>query len=189
MHENHHCSDTSNQSYVFQCEMVANQPSVSRLYHYFFLFIEPVSALTGAYYSFFQQQTYLDLTHSSSAPKGAVPVSTQVVLSQLANLYLFFAINEALILRATSDLQVWRTVLLCLLIADLGHLYSVRAVGWNIYWDVLGWNAIDWGNVAFVYVGALMRLAFLLGIGVGQSGEKAIRRSNRKRRPSSRLSG
>lgn len=56
-------------------------------------------------------------------------------------------------------------MLLCLLLADFGHLYTVHPVGLSIYWDVLRWNAIDWGNLGFVYVGAITRICFLLGIG------------------------
>jgi len=58
-------------------------------------------------------------------------------------------------------------VLFTLLVADLGHLYSVHGKGLDVYWDVRHWNPIDWGNVAFVYVGACMRISFLLGIGLG----------------------
>jgi len=89
-------------------------------------------------------------------------------LSQLANLYLFFAINEALVLRSTSDLRVWKTVLFCLLIGDLGHLYTVRGLGPDIYWSFAKWNAIDWGNIPFVYLGATLRLAFLANVGLGK---------------------
>ena len=160
------------------------EPRISSFYKYFFLYIEPISALFGAYYSFFQQQTYLDLTHKTSSPKQGIPVSTQVILTQLANLYLLFALNEALILRVTSDLRVWRTVLLCLLVADLGHLYSVNFVGWYVYWNVIAWNAIDWGNVAFVYAGATVRLCFLLGLGVSSSHKPKARRSKRRTLPS-----
>ncbi|KAF2139669.1 uncharacterized protein K452DRAFT_289666 [Aplosporella prunicola CBS 121167] len=136
-------------------------------YRAFFLYIEPVSALVGAYYAHFLPSTYLQLTHRASAPASAaaLPTATQIALSQLANLYLLFAINEALVLRATASLRVWRTLLFGLLLADLGHLYSVSALGPAVYWDVKSWNAIDWGNVAFVYLGATMRLAFFCGIG------------------------
>lgn len=88
-------------------------------------------------------------------------------MSQLANLYLLFALNEALVLRCTGDMTVWRTVLFVLLVADFGHLYSVSGHGSWIYWDFARWNAIDWGNVAFVYLGASMRIAFLSGVGLG----------------------
>lgn len=153
--------------------MSPQDTQVADIYRYFFLFIEPISALVGAYYSFFRQQTYLELIHATSAPKQSIPIVTEVVLAQLSNLYFLFAINEALVLRATSDLKVWRTILICLLIPDFGHLCSVSALGFQVYWDVFRWNAIDWGNVAFVYAGASMRVCFLLGFGVSQPGTKA----------------
>ncbi|KAK8125371.1 uncharacterized protein PG998_001130 [Apiospora kogelbergensis] len=99
-------------------------------YRLFFLVIEPISALVGAYYAHFRKADYLALTHPPTAPpSNAIPAGTSIVLSQLANLYLLFALNEALVLRSTSDLFVWKTVLFVLLLADLGHLYSVAALG------------------------------------------------------------
>ena len=139
---------------------------IPSLYRCFFLYVEPISTIVGAYYAIFQQQAYLDLTHVLSAPVTGIPTSTEIVLKQLANLYFLFALNEALVLRSTTDLRVWRTLLSCLLIADLGHLYSVSPVGSEIYWSFWRWNAIDWGNIGFVYFGAAMRSAFLLGVGL-----------------------
>ncbi|MCJ1230969.1 hypothetical protein MMC12_007644 [Toensbergia leucococca] len=144
----------------------ARHVQIASLYRLFFLFIEPFSALVGAYFSFFQQQTYLDLTHAASAPRKGIPISTQTVLTQLSNLYVLFAFNEAFVLRSTTNLNVWRTLLFGLLIADLGHLYSSNALGSQIYWNVSSWNAMDWGNIAFVYAGASLRISFLLGFGV-----------------------
>ena len=169
--------------------MTARAPQVARIYKYFFLYIEPFTTFIGAYYSSMQQQTYLDLTHTPSSPQNGIPTSTHIILLQLSNLYCCFALNEALVLRASPDLKVWRTLLICLLIADVGHLYSVNAAGWQVYWNVLGWNAIDWGNVGFVYVGATMRICFLAGWGVGPSGGSAVRRSTRRKRPSARITG
>ena len=96
-------------------------------------------------------------------------LAVEIILRQLANLYLLFAINEALVLRATNDITVWKAVLIGLLIADLGHLWSVGGKGWDVYWNVASWNAIDAGNVGFVYAGAGMRIAFLWGVGFGGS--------------------
>src|SRR5271156_4096255 len=142
-------------------------------YRLFFLYVEPFSALLGAIVAL-DAQLYLQLTHpGSSFPVNGVPIGTQVVLSQLANLYLLFAINEFLVLRSTSDLRVWRTLLLGLLIADFGHLYSVSKLGLDIYWRIDHWSAIDWGNIAFVYVGALTRITFLLGVGFDVVGREA----------------
>ncbi|KAK6079256.1 hypothetical protein SCUP234_05809 [Seiridium cupressi] len=143
-------------------------------YRLFFLIIEPISALVGAFYAHFRQAEYLTLTHAATVP-SSIPVGTSVVMSQLANLYLLFALNEFLVLRSTADIRVWRTVLFVLLVADLGHLYSVSAVGSRVYWDATSWNAIDWGNVPFVYLGASMRIAFLAGVGLGGQGATAAK--------------
>ncbi|OLN80971.1 hypothetical protein CCHL11_10251 [Colletotrichum chlorophyti] len=139
--------------------------SLPLVYRLFFLAIEPISALVGAFYAHFRPDQYLSLTHAISKPE-IVPQGTAIVLSQLANLYLLFALNEALVLRSTTDLRVWKTVLFVLLLADIGHLYTVRSLGPSIYYNFTQWNAIDWGNVPFVYLGATMRVAFLAGVGL-----------------------
>ena len=138
-------------------------------YQLFFLCIEPISGLVGSFYAFFKPEFYLQLTHSPSAPSREIPLSSSIVLTQLANLYLLFALNEALVLRSTRELRVWRTLLAGLLVADFGHLYSVSPLGPDVYWKVHHWNAIDWGNLGFVYLGAATRIAFLLGLGLPAS--------------------
>ncbi|KAI0025010.1 hypothetical protein F4780DRAFT_775483 [Xylariomycetidae sp. FL0641] len=148
--------------------MAPRQSVLPLPYRLFFLIIEPMSALVGAFYAHFRQSEYLSMTDALSAPQ-TLPTGTSVVMSQLANLYLLFALNEALVLRATGDLYVWRTLLFGLLVADFGHLYAVSAVGSWVFWDVTRYSAIDWGNVPFVYLGATMRLAFLCGVGLGDT--------------------
>lgn len=141
-------------------------------YRLFFLYIEPVATAIGAYYAHFQQQEYLRLTYTSATTLTNSPSTREsIVLTQLANMYFVFALNEALVLRATRDVNVWRIFLLGLLIADFGHLYSVKSVGLPVYWEFWNWNSIYWGNVGFVYVGATLRMCFLAGIGLGGSGD------------------
>ena len=94
------------------------------------------------------------MTHPLSAPRSnhPVPLATSIVLNQLANLYLLFAINEGLVLRSSTNIKTWKTLLVGLLIADVGHLWSVRALGTEVYWYLPSWNAMTAGNVGFVYV-------------------------------------
>ncbi|CAJ2506104.1 Uu.00g002340.m01.CDS01 [Anthostomella pinea] len=149
--------------------MAPRQTVLPLAYRLFFLIIEPISALVGAYYAHFQQDAYLSMTTHAAA---VVPSpATSIIMSQLANLYLLFALNEALVLRCTGDLTIWKTVLFGLLIADVGHVYSVSSLGAWVYYDATRWNAIDWGNVPFVYLGASMRIAFLCGVGLGGQGQ------------------
>ena len=144
-------------------------PLVPAWYRIIYLYLEPVSTFVGAVYAHLYQETYLQLSHADSAPIGPPPVGTSIVLTQLANLYLLLCINEALVLRATTDLKVWKTFLFGLLVADLGHLYSVHPVGSWVYWRFWDWNAIDMGNVPFVYLLALSRVLFLCEVGFDAS--------------------
>ncbi|KAK5130624.1 hypothetical protein LTR08_001883 [Meristemomyces frigidus] len=156
-------------------------PSVAPLpliYRAFFLWIEPIATAVGAYYACFLQDEYMHLTYPTTVP---VTTRESIVLLQLANLYFVFAFNEALVLRATADLRVWRTLLLGLLIADFGHIYSVHALGWAFYYRFWAWNAIHWGNLGFVYLGASTRIAFLAGIGLGKAGSASGKRKSRGR--------
>lgn len=146
-------------------------PNIPLIYRAFFLYIEPVSTIVGAYFAWFQPKYYLTLTHQPSAPILSTPTGTEVVLRQLANLYFAFTLNEALVLRATSDVRVWKTLLFGLLVADFGHCLSCLPLGTGYYYEFWDWNSIAWGNIAFVYCGATLRTCFLLGLGLG-SGKK-----------------
>ncbi|KAF1948977.1 hypothetical protein CC80DRAFT_485217 [Byssothecium circinans] len=151
--------------------------SIPVLYRLVFLYVEPVSTLLGAVHAHLYQAKYLHLTHSASAPQhGLIPTSTSIVLTQLANLYLLLCINEAMVLRATTDLRVWKTFLFGLLVADFGHLYSVRLVGSWVYWQFWEWNAIDVGNVPYVVFLAVVRMLFLAGVGFERGGGLKKRR-------------
>lgn len=135
-------------------------------YRVFFLYVEPLFALLGAIYAGIYPTQYFTLTDRPPSALDFLPLATHVVLRQLANMYLLFTLNEAVILRVTSDIRVWRALLFNLLVADLGHLYSVWPLGHAVYWDVFHWNEMDWGNVPFVYLGMISRMAFLTGLGI-----------------------
>ncbi|KZP02263.1 hypothetical protein FIBSPDRAFT_880457 [Athelia psychrophila] len=138
-------------------------------YKLFFLYIEPISAIAGAYYAAIQPQDYLqDL--APTAPTPHMTTAMGMTLMQLANLYALFALHEHLVLSSTSSLKVWRRILFCLLVADFGHLATMAPLGSGIFWRFWEWNAMAWGSVGFVYVGASMRLSFLAGLGLGEKG-------------------
>ena len=152
-------------------------PSIPLVYQLFFLYIEPVATAVGAYYAHFQQKDYLSLTVPSATPSVLGPSTAEsIVLTQLANMYLVFALNEALVLRVTTNRDVWRVFLFGLLVADIGHVYSVNLMGLDTYWKFWEWNSIYWGNLGFVYVGALLRTSFLLGLGLQPVGSSTGKR-------------
>lgn len=152
----------------------ASSSSIPTPYRLLFLTLEPLSALLGAIYAHYLQPTYLSLLAHQPIPASSIPAHTSVVLSHLANLYLVLCLNEALVLRATADLKVWRTFLFGLLVADLGHLWGCRQLGNGdgaVFWKVWEWNGIDVGNVGVVYGLAVARVCFLAGVGFGRRGQ------------------
>ncbi|KAJ7464353.1 hypothetical protein FB451DRAFT_1561676 [Mycena latifolia] len=152
---------------------MANIPLIYRL---FFLYIEPISALAGAYYAAFRPEDYLrDLSLPGARPEpSSLTTQSNMVLLQLANLYLLFALNESLVLSSTNSLKTWRRLLFGLLVADFGHLISMAPLGADVFWRVPDWNAMVWGSVGFVYAGASMRMSFLAGLGLpAETGDKS----------------
>jgi hypothetical protein len=137
--------------------------SLPLVYRLFFLSIEPLSALLGAYSTYFHPNSSLP---SLPSPPSPLPPHTTITLSQLANMYLFFALNEALVLRATADMRVWRTLLCILLLADFGHLWAMKSLGASVFWDLRGWGVWECANLGVVYGGAMLRIAFLAGVGL-----------------------
>ena len=148
------------------------------LYRVFYLYIEPLSALGGAIYAALLPKEYLnDLLPYNALPtftsSALIPSPVIMTLAQLANLYLLFAINEHFVLSSTNDVRIWKRVLFGLLVADFGHLWSVKDAGMEVYWRVWEWNPMMRGSVGFVYLGAMSRICFLLGIGLGEGMRKA----------------
>lgn len=153
----------------------SRHPLLPTAYRFIFLTLEPLTTLLGAIYAHYFQSTYLSLLAHQTIPAASIPRTTSVVLSQLGNLYLLLCLNEALVLRATSDLKVWRTFLFGLLVADFGHLWGCRQLGDDVFWKVWEWNRIDWGNVGVVYGLAVARICFLAGVGFGWQGQRERR--------------
>lgn len=142
-------------------------------YRLFFLYIEPISAILGSYYAAGQPTTYLNLLSSSptAISNTIIPTPTLISLYQLSNLYLLFALNEHLVLSSTDSLKTWRRLLFGLLVADFGHLATMWPLAlekgvFEVFVKFWEWNAMEWGSVGFVYVGAMMRMSFLFGLGL-----------------------
>ena len=86
--------------------MTDSFPALPGFYRAFFLYIEPISAIVGAFYAGIRPREYLTYLASSSAlEKLAQSPTTPTLISlyQLSNLYLLFALNEHLVLSSTTS--------------------------------------------------------------------------------------
>jgi hypothetical protein len=98
---------------------------------------------------------------------------SQLICDQLAAAYVFFAVIEGLVLRTTNDIQVWRTIIFALLVCDIGHLCATwTEMGRQDMLSPWSWRAID-GVTMFTFVAPFMlRVAFLLEVGLRKEGLK-----------------
>jgi hypothetical protein len=141
---------------------------VPLVYKIWFLYFEPFAAVNGAYLLHFQPQTYLRMTHCPTADISPIPSSTLFIMDQLAAQFLCFALIEAFVTRTTSDVKVWKAIFCCMLVCDAACLSALRGLGGSeAYWvSPWLWDAVGWGNFGSSWAALILRILFVLGVGV-----------------------
>ena len=143
-------------------------------YTLFHLYIEPTFAFLGSLQASFLPIHYL--TFFVQEPITTVSPHLQIALDQVAGCYTLFAFNEAILLRMTDDLRVWKTVLAGIALCDIVHLCgSRRALGPDIFWNPALWTAKDWVNMGLLWIPLAMRICFVLGIGIRKDARIRLR--------------
>jgi hypothetical protein len=140
--------------------------TIPSFYLLFFQTLDPLICLWGASMDFLTPRTVL----SSHIPNPPAPDPGHImILQQRGGAMLNFAVISAVLLRYTYDLQIWKIVQAAFLIVDLALYYAA--------WQVLGaqgrlspstWRVEDWGSVGITVVAGAVRVAFLMGVGLGK---------------------
>lgn len=133
------------------------------LYRAVILYFEPLGALVGAVLLHVKPTIFL-----GAMDRGAqYAPDNQIIYHQLAAAYVLFAFNEAVLLRTTNDVRVWRYALAGILACDALHLYgSWAALGSTVFWNPHYWRWEDWFNLGTLWAQSAVRVAFLAGIGL-----------------------
>ncbi|KAI9685657.1 MAG: hypothetical protein M1822_004217 [Bathelium mastoideum] len=156
-----------------QSSGIVDRRRIPILYRFVFLYLEPISVLIGAYLALFRPTTYLTAVHAlppsadlSTAPTKYGP-TVNVLLAQLANVYILFPLLERSVLGSTQDVRVWRAMLRALLVADVGHLLIVgnisADVGLQLFVRLREIGLADWAKPLCMII---VRTAFLCGWGL-----------------------
>ncbi|EEU35623.1 uncharacterized protein NECHADRAFT_52470 [Fusarium vanettenii 77-13-4] len=144
-------------------EVLSNIPT---LYRFVFLYLEPFLAIGAAMQTHFTPKAFLNTMSQTSeyAPDN------QVIYDQVAALYTLFAFNEAVLLRLTNDIRVWKGVFVGIFICDILHLYaSCASLGGDVFWNPRAWRVEDWANLGSLWGLGVVRVAFLAGVGFQQT--------------------
>lgn len=141
------------------------EAQIPLFYRVVFLYIEPVAVTSGALQSFFTPAKFI---HFLQPTPTAVPKELQIIFSYLSATYLLLAWNEAVVLRCTSSQEVWKMIQLGIFLSDALHLYaSVVALGLNRFCDPRKWRVEDRINIGLIAGNGIVRLLFILGVGLG----------------------
>lgn len=144
--------------------------SLPLVYRVLFLYFEPMGALLGSLLLHFSPQKFL----TTMRPDLVYDAMHQVVYDMLAATYVLFAFNEAVILRLTNDLRIWKALLCGILLCDAIHLYgSCSALGNSVFWNPLLWRWEDAVNLGSLWLQGAIRVAFIYGLGLDHVGFKS----------------
>ena len=141
---------------------MATVEDIPAFYRFMFLWFEPFWAFNGSTMAAFLPTLYLE----TMAPHATYDARYQVLLDQVAALYLLFAFNEAVVLRVTGEVKVWKAILAGIVVCDIIHIYGTAcALGSTTFFDPLSWRSYDWFNICFLFGMIPVRLGFILETG------------------------
>lgn len=147
---------------------------VPSFYRIWFTIVDPVLSLVGICGNIFTPTTVL----KSYSPSFVSPPASETILLLDTKTAFVAGLGflQIVLLRAKpADITVWRTVQASTLLANLGMLSAfARALSLQGRTDLRVWRSEEWTNYAVTAGLAVIRSAFLLGIGMGgRKGKKA----------------
>lgn len=141
-------------------------PHIHVFYRFWFQWLDPLILISTIYALLFTPQVMLDAF--IPPPLSVYNPNQGFLLYQLAAMYAFVAIVLGGGLRVSNDIRVWRMVIAGVLVVDIAILASVYAsLKQQGRLEASSMRSVDWGNILFTGLVAVIRSLFLAGVGVG----------------------
>ncbi|KZP10763.1 hypothetical protein FIBSPDRAFT_1051146 [Athelia psychrophila] len=144
--------------------MSSTMPSFYRIW---FTVVDPLLSIAGVLGNLFVPTTILN----SYSPSFVSPPATETIylLDATAGFLAGLVLLQVVLLRARpTDVTVWRVLQASMLLVDLamlgGFARALSAQGRTV-WRV--WRAEEWTNLVIIAGVAVIRTAFVLGVGMG----------------------
>ena len=151
------------------------ESSIPFLYRFVFLYLEPAGAFFGTIINILDPLRYLQSLSPTATASAYTPL-TQPIYDQLAAHLLFFSWSQAVVLRSTGNMRVWKALLFGMFLCDILHLFaSYRILGPKVFFSPSLWRWEEWVNFIMLYGPGGLRLAFCVEIGVRKGKHKSIR--------------
>ena len=147
--------------------MPRSHAPIPNFYRVLYTCFDPFNDLVSAYLQFAAPDVML-ATLMPDSPRNP---AHDALFHQLGGGLLGLAVLQGVLLRYTSDPNVWKIVQAAVLVRYLsilyGFWYSLERQG--KWWTPAAWRASDWVCVGMTGLMAAVRLAFIAGVGFGKA--------------------
>lgn len=154
--------------------MAQTQDPIPSVYRLCINNVEPLLAFGGAMQTLFWPADYL-ATMAHRPQTGDTPAydaRTHFLYTSLTGAWILFAYLEAVFLRLyPNDVQLWKRLIVPMLLSDLlfGHSTALAVGGYRELLSFTHYTAADWLVCLATWPLVLVRVAFVLGIGLPSS--------------------
>ena len=136
--------------------------AIPLFYRLAFAWFDPLVTLWAAYLVFTDPDTVID----SFAPNIQRNPDLDMFFQQTAGYTFALCFLQAVLLRVTAELRVWKVLQCAILIVDVAVLYSLH---WGLSnqgrLGMMHWRGEDWGCILMTVIPTVYRLLFLAEVG------------------------
>ncbi|KAI5460091.1 hypothetical protein BGZ63DRAFT_406037 [Mariannaea sp. PMI_226] len=152
--------------------MATNQASIHPIYRLWFLWVDPILTSTGIYVNLIDHNTATLAFFSNYTPTEDL----KPFLYQIAGMFMSYLCLFILLLRYTDDIKIWKIVQFGILWADFTLLTSMYvAMRLQGRLAIADWRQEDWVGGVITVICTILRVTFVLGIGVKEHRNKGKR--------------
>ncbi|KAL2829120.1 hypothetical protein BJY01DRAFT_228010 [Aspergillus pseudoustus] len=139
---------------------------IPSFYRFFFTWFEPLTSLYGAYLVLAEPDNYLNSFIAPAAWSATRDIAHNTLLRQMGASFVYVSLSQAVLLRYTSDPNVWKILNGSLLGWDAILLYGLWAgLSSQGRLSLGALRAEDWTAIVPTVIITLLRAAVVAGVG------------------------
>lgn len=151
---------------------------ISFVYRLVLTWLEPMLAFGGVIQVLTDPLSYLSIANPNA--HAHYNPALHPIFTQIAGGWMIIVFNDVVTLRVFSrDVKVWSFVLGAHLVSDIIYTYALyEDLGFERFFNVMVWNFNDWLTIATTIPPMLLKVTFLMGIGVNKTATASGKKRN-----------
>ncbi|KAJ4264275.1 hypothetical protein NW762_005471 [Fusarium torreyae] len=143
------------------------------VYSTWFLWIDPILTVSGMWGNFFDHKLAMQAFFTNYPPTEHL----KSFLYQIGGMGTSYLILQTTLLQYTHDVNIWQMVQLAILPADftmLAAIYNGMKIEGNL--ALANWRWENWVSIVITVACTILRVTFVLGVGVKKTRGRAAKR-------------